>query len=168
MLPESRQLHRVGKSSGHSPSPSFDVIVVISIPIVARIREIGRAHVWTPVTWNAIVCRLLLDKKYVHWCFRWSWLNVNSKCRIYKLKGMIVERYWEKSILRSPRELTPMLARYCCNKLPFCSCYNNNVLDMGALEQKYPNDRCRKMRKRHREHKNWHLMQCYAVLYNVA
>ena len=41
MLPESRQLHRVGRSSGHSPSPSFDVIVVISIPIVARIRADG-------------------------------------------------------------------------------------------------------------------------------
>ena len=25
--------------------------------------EIGRAHVWTPVTWNDLVCRLLLEKK---------------------------------------------------------------------------------------------------------
>ena len=25
--------------------------------------EIGRAHVWTPVTWPYLVCRLLLEKK---------------------------------------------------------------------------------------------------------
>ena len=25
--------------------------------------KIGRAHVWTPVTWNDLVCRLLLEKK---------------------------------------------------------------------------------------------------------
>lgn len=41
MFPESRQLHRVGKSSGHSCNPSFDVIVVMRIPIVALIRADG-------------------------------------------------------------------------------------------------------------------------------
>ena len=28
-----------------------------------RLGKIGRAHVWTPVTWNDLVCRLLLEKK---------------------------------------------------------------------------------------------------------
>ena len=28
--------------------------------------KIGRAHVWTPVTWNDLVCRLLLEKKKKH------------------------------------------------------------------------------------------------------
>ena len=31
--------------------------------IKLQICEIGRAHVWTPVTWNDLVCRLLLEKK---------------------------------------------------------------------------------------------------------
>src|SRR3546814_7195229 len=31
--------------------------------IAARIGEIGRAHVWTPVTNAHLVCRLLLEKK---------------------------------------------------------------------------------------------------------
>ena len=29
-------------------------------------QEIGRAHVWTPVTVNNLVCRLLLEKKKKH------------------------------------------------------------------------------------------------------
>ena len=29
----------------------------------AKARQIGRAHVWTPVTVNNLVCRLLLEKK---------------------------------------------------------------------------------------------------------
>ena len=30
-----------------------------------RSGQIGRAHVWTPVTWNDLVCRLLLAKKKI-------------------------------------------------------------------------------------------------------
>ena len=33
------------------------------VDLVAQLDKIGRAHVWTPVTWNDLVCRLLLEKK---------------------------------------------------------------------------------------------------------
>ena len=33
--------------------------------LMRMIYKIGRAHVWTPVTWNDLVCRLLLEKKKI-------------------------------------------------------------------------------------------------------
>ena len=36
------------------------------IEALEECQEIGRAHVWTPVTWNDLVCRLLLEKKKKH------------------------------------------------------------------------------------------------------
>ena len=42
---------------------SFLVDVCFSMMNISRFYQIGRAHVWTPVTWNDLVCRLLLEKK---------------------------------------------------------------------------------------------------------
>ena len=46
-------------------SPVF--LLSVTAPIVFKPQtspeKIGRAHVWTPVTWNDLVCRLLLEKK---------------------------------------------------------------------------------------------------------
>ena len=36
-------------------------------PVRAAANEIGRAHVWTPVTRPDLVCRLLLEKKKQAW-----------------------------------------------------------------------------------------------------
>ena len=41
----------------------YALYVIGFIPFHTVWYEIGRAHVWTPVTWNDLVCRLLLEKK---------------------------------------------------------------------------------------------------------
>ena len=41
----------------------YNIHIQISRKQLWHHKEIGRAHVWTPVTWNDLVCRLLLEKK---------------------------------------------------------------------------------------------------------
>ena len=42
---------------------SFLIDQLGNVPLISSNKEIGRAHVWTPVTCQNLVCRLLLEKK---------------------------------------------------------------------------------------------------------
>ena len=60
-----------------------EVNILLFEALIAMRKQIGRAHVWTPVTWNDLVCRLLLEKKNKYLTYiPFFWLNI-PKCSIH-------------------------------------------------------------------------------------